>query len=77
MGTEIINAIKSGFSLIGDLAENFLTAFTTLFWDATANSGAGALTTFGTWSLIMLSIAICFAVVMLAFRLLGSNTGVA
>lgn len=76
MASEIINAIKSGFSLIGDLAENFLTAFTTLFWDATANSGAGALTTFGTWSLIMLSIAICFAVIMLAFNVLRSNTGV-
>ena len=76
MGTEIINALKSGFSLIGDLAENFLDAFTTLFWDATANSGAGALTTFGTWSLIMLSIAIVFAVLSLAMGILRSNTGV-
>lgn len=76
MGAEIINAIKSGFTLIGDLAENFLTAFTTLFWDSTANQGAGALTTFGTWSLIMLSIAICFSVIMLAFNVLRSNTGV-
>ncbi len=76
MGEAIINAIKSGFSLIGDLAQNFLTAFTTLFWDATANSGAGALTTFGTWSLIMLSVAIVFSVIMLAFNVLRSNTGV-
>lgn len=76
MGEAIINAIKSGFSLIGELAQNFLTAFTTLFWDATANSGAGALTTFGTWSLIMLSVAIVFSVIMLAFNVLRSNTGV-
>lgn len=76
MGAAIIEAIQSGFSLIGDLAQNFLTAFTTLFWDATANSGAGALTTFGTWSLIMLSIAIVFSVIMLAFNVLRSNTGV-
>lgn len=76
MGAAIIEAIRSGFSLIGDLAQNFLTAFTTLFWDATANSGAGALTTFGTWSLIMLSIAIVFSVIMLAFNVLRSNTGV-
>lgn len=76
MGAATIEAIRSGFSLIGDLAQNFLTAFTTLFWDATANSGAGALTTFGTWSLIMLSIAIVFSVIMLAFNVLRSNTGV-
>ena len=76
MATAMVDAIKSGFSLLGDLAENFLLAFTTLFWDATANSGAGALTTFGNWSLIMLSIAIVFAVLMLAFNILRSNTGV-
>ena len=76
MGTAIIDAIKSAFSLIGDLASNFLTAFSTLFWDATANNGTGALTTFGTWSLIMLGIAIVFAVLSLAFGVLRSNTGV-
>lgn len=76
MGTQIIDALKSGFTLVEDLAENFLNAFTTLFWDATANSGAGALTTFGNWSLIMLSIAIVFAVLTLALNLLRSNTGV-
>ena len=76
MASAMIEAIKSGFSLLGELAQNFLTAFTTLFWDATANSGAGALTTFGNWSLIMLSVAIVFAVLMLAFNLIRSNTGV-
>ena len=76
MGTAIVDAIKTGFTLIGDLAEMFLTGFSTLFWDATANSGAGALTVFGNWSLIMLSIAIVFSVVALVFNVLRSNTGV-
>lgn len=76
MSTAIINAIKSGFSLGQDIAEMFLNMFTTLFWDATANSGAGALTTFGEFSLIFLSIAIVFTVIMLAFGVLTRNTGV-
>lgn len=76
MGTAIVDAIKSAFGLLGDLAENFLTAFSTLFWDATANSGAGALTVFGNWSLIMLGISVIFAVLMLCLNLLRSNTGV-
>lgn len=75
MGTEIINAIKSGLALIGDLASEFLEGFTTLFWDATANSGAGALTTFGLFALIMLGIAICFAVVKLCLNVIRGNTG--
>lgn len=76
MGSAIIDAIKSGLGLMGDLASEFLTGFTTLFWDATANSGAGALTVFGTYSLVMLGIAITFAVVSLVFNVLRSNTGV-
>lgn len=76
MGSEIINAIKSAFSLIGDLASTFLDGFTTLFWDATANSGAGALTVFGQYSLIMLSVAIVFSVIALCLNLLRNNTGV-
>ncbi len=76
MGTAIVDAIKSAFTLLGDLAENFLTAFSTLFWDATANSGAGQLTVFGQWSLIMLGVAIIFSVLMLCLNLIRSNTGV-
>lgn len=76
MGSAIIDAIKSGLGLMGDLASEFLEGFTTLFWDATANSGAGALTVFGTYSLVMLGIAITFAVVSLVFNVLRSNTGV-
>lgn len=76
MGSAIIEAIKSGLGLMQDLAEEFLDGFSTLFWDATANSGAGALTTFGTYSLIMLGIAITFSVIALVFNVLRSNTGV-
>lgn len=76
MGAAIVEAIESAFSLLATLAQNFLTAFTTLFWDATANSGAGALTIFGQWSLIMLGVAIIFSVLMLCLNLIRSNTGV-
>lgn len=75
MGSEIINAIKSGLGLIGDLASEFLTGFSTLFWDSTANSGAGALTVFGTYSLVFLGIAITMAVIKLVLNILRSNTG--
>jgi len=76
MGSQIIDAIKSGLGLIGDLASEFLTGFSTLFWDATANSGAGALTVFGTWALVMLGVAVTFAVISLVVNLVRSNTGV-
>lgn len=76
MGAEIINAIKSGLGLIGDLASEFLTGFSTLFWDATANSGAGALTVLGTFSLVMLGVSVTFAVIRLVMSLIRSNTGI-
>lgn len=76
MGTEIINAIKSGLGLIGDLASEFLNGFTTLFWDATANSGAGALTQFGVYAFVMLGVAITFAVIGLCLNLVRGSTGV-
>lgn len=75
MGQAIIDAIKSGLGLIADLASEFLNGFTTLFWDATANSGSGALTTFGMFSLIMLGIGITFAIIKLVLNILRSNTG--
>lgn len=76
MGTQILDAIKSGLGLMSDLAGEFLTGFSTLFWDATANSGAGALTVFGSYSLIMLGIAITFSVISLVFNVIRANTGV-
>ena len=76
MGAEIINAIKSGLGLISDLAREFLSGFSTLFWDATANQGAGALTTFGNWALVMLGVAVSFSVIRLVMSLIRSNTGI-
>ena len=76
MGTQILDAVRSGLGLMSDLASEFLTGFSTLFWDATANSGAGALTVFGNYSLIMLGIAITFSVISLVFNTIRNNTGV-
>lgn len=75
MGAQIIEALTSGLGLIGDLATNMLTAFGTLFWNPTGNEGAGELTTFATFCLIMLSISIAFAIVNLVFNLIKGNTG--
>lgn len=75
MGNAIIEAITSGLGLIEELATNFLTAFGTLFWDATLNEGAGGLTSFGLFALIMLGISVAFAIVSLVFNLIKGNTG--
>ena len=75
MGAEIINAIKSGLGLIADLASEFLTGFTTLFWDPTLNTGAGGLTAFGTFALVMLGVSVSFAIVKLVLNIVRSNTG--
>ena len=76
MGAAILAAIRSGLGLMSDLAGEFLSGFTTLFWDATANTGAGALTVFGTYSLVMLGIAITFSVISLVFNVIRNNAGV-
>lgn len=75
MGAAIIDAIKSGLGLIADLAKEFLDGFSTLFWDSTANQGAGALTDFGTFALVMLGVAVSFAVVRLVLNIIRGNTG--
>lgn len=75
MGNQIIEAITSGLGLIADLAGEFLSGFGTLFWDATANSGAGALTVFGTFALVMLGVSVSFAIVKLVLNIVRSNTG--
>lgn len=74
MGAAIIDAIKSGLGLIADLAKEFLDGFTALFWDANAGS-TGALTTFGTFALVMLGVGVTFAVVKLVLNLIRGNTG--
>ena len=75
MGQAIIQAITSGLGLISELASEFLSGFTALFWDPTANTGAGALTTFGLFALVMLGVAVSFAIVKLVLNLIRSNTG--
>lgn len=76
MGAQIIDAIKSGLGLIGDLAGEFLEGFTTLFWDPTASSGSGALTVFGIFALVMLGVGVTFSVISLVLNLIRGNTGV-
>ena len=75
MGSAIINAIKSGLGLIQDLAQEFLRGFETLVWDPTANTGAGALTTVGTFAFVMLGVAVSFAIIKLVLNLIRGNTG--
>ena len=75
MGTAIIEAITSGLGLITEVAKTFVDGFSALFWDATANSNAGALTTFGIFTLVFLGISITFAVVKLVMNIIRSRTG--
>lgn len=75
MGSAIIDAIKGGLGLMGDITKEFMNGFSALFWDSTASSGAGALTSFGIFSLTMLGIGITFSVVKLVLNILRSNTG--
>lgn len=75
MGQAIIEAITSGLGLITELATNFLDAFGLLFWDASANAGAGGLTEFAVFGLIMLGISVAFSIVSLVFNLIKGNTG--
>ena len=75
MGNAIIEAIQSGLGLMNTIANEFLTGFSTLFWDSTANSGSGGLTTFGNFCLIFLGVSITFAVVKLALNLIRGKTG--
>lgn len=75
MGAAIISAIESGLGLITDLANQFLSGFTTLFWDASANSNAGALTVFGTFACVFLGISITLGVISLCLNMVRGNTG--
>lgn len=70
MGEAILAAINSGLQLIKTIAQNFLAGFEALF--VTENG----ITSFGTFAFIMLGIAITFACIRLAMRLIRGNTGV-
>ena len=73
MGTAIIQAITSGLGLMQEIASQFLTGFSTLFWDATANASAGALTNFGIFTLVFLGIGVVFMVVKLVIGMINSK----
>lgn len=75
MGSAIIQAITSGLGLIAVLAGEFMNGFESLFWDPTLNTGAGGLTSFGTFALIMLGVSVSFAVVKLVLNIVRGNTG--
>lgn len=67
---DIIASITSGLGMIGILAGEFLTGFSTLFWTGSE------LTPFALFSLVFLGISITFAVISLVLNVLRSNTGV-
>ena len=69
IGEEIIETITSGLGLTKELADEFLTGFGTLFWNN------GALTNFSMFALIMLGVAVSFAVVKLVLNIIRGNTG--
>lgn len=75
MGSQILEAIRSGLGLITTLAQEFLSGFGTLFWTPGVGNDPGSLTTFGTFALIMLGISITFSVVVLCINVIRSNTG--
>ena len=77
MGSAILDAIKSGLGLIGDVTKEFLNGFTNLFWVApTTDGGTGSLTVLGQFSLIFLGISMTFAIVKLCLNLIRNNTGI-
>lgn len=68
-GGDIIDGITSGLGLISYIATAFLNGFTGLFYQN------GALTNFAIYSLVMLGVAITFAIIKLVMNILRSNTG--
>ncbi len=71
MANAIIEAIKSGLGLMSNIANEFLSGFSTLIWDASSSS----LTTFGNFVLIFLGVSITFSIVKLCLNLIRSKTG--
>lgn len=75
MGEAIIQAIKSGLGLIGDLATEFLDGFTTLVWTPATSGTGGSLTPVAIFAFVMLGVSVSFAVVNKVLGLLRQNTG--
>lgn len=76
MGSAIIQAITSGLGLIQNLAQEFLSGFSTLVWVAPSGTEtAGHLTEFGTFAFVMLGVSITMAVIKLVLNIVRGNTG--
>ena len=71
----VVEGITDGIGLLSPITNEFLNAFTSIFWDSTANDGEGALTTFSSFALTFLGVSITFAVVKLALNLIRGKTG--
>ena len=65
MGTAIINGIKDGFGLLGDLAQNLLTAFST--------GTTPTLTSLGWFMLIMFGLTITVGALKLALNIIRNR----
>jgi len=76
VGAKIIAAITSGLGLITSIGGEFMSGFEVLVWDASANSGAGDLTSFGNFAFVLVGVAVSFSVIKLILNLLRGNTGV-
>lgn len=76
MGSQIIEAIGSGLGLISNLAQEFLSGFTTLVWvPPTGSETTGSLTPVAIFCFVMLGVSISFAVVKLTLNMVRGNTG--
>lgn len=69
LGQNIVNNVKGGLGLIGNIATEFLAGFTALVWNN------GQLTIFALFSLILLGVSVSFAIVKLVLNIVRSNTG--
>ena len=69
IGSGIIDTISDGLGLMEDIASEFLTGFTTLFWKD------NQLTIFGQFALIFMGISITFSIIKLCLNLIRGKTG--
>lgn len=68
-GGQIIGSIASGLGLIGNLVNEFSNGFKAIFWNGTE------ITSFGTFTLIMLGVSVSFAVIKLILYIIRNKSG--
>lgn len=68
--TAILTAITSVFSSILGWITDGMSSVVSIFWDATANSGAGSLTFYGVLAVCGLCVSIVFLIIGIAQRFL-------